>query len=120
MASGVKGSLRRRPSWARARCRSTNATRRRSTNPALQDPAERLRTANLPPGADVRGAFKTAEDLFKYISREMPLPRSKAGSLTPDEYWALTNFILLGHGVALPGNGVNPSNAAQVPMKPAE
>ncbi|HVR20731.1 MAG TPA: c-type cytochrome [Polyangiaceae bacterium] len=91
-----------------------------STNPALQDPAERLRTANLPPGADVRGAFRTAEDLFKYISREMPLPRSKAGSLKAEEYWALTNFILLGHGVALPAGGVSPSNAAQVPMKPAE
>jgi len=88
-----------------------------STNPAMQDPAERLRTANLPPGADVRGAFRTAHDLFKYVSREMPLPRSKAGSLKPEEYWAVTNYILLGHGVQVPAGGVNESNAAKVLIK---
>lgn len=88
-----------------------------STNPAMQDPAERLRTANLPPGADVRGAFRTAQDLFNYLSREMPLPRSKAGTLKPEEYWAVTNYILLGHGVAVPAEGVNPQNAANVPIK---
>lgn len=91
-----------------------------STNPAMQDPAERLRTANLPPGADVRGAFHTAQDLFKYISREMPLPRSKAGSLKPEDYWAVTNYVLLGHGVRVPAGGVNESNAAQVPIKTEE
>ena len=88
-----------------------------STNPAMQDPAERLRTQNLPPGADVRGAFRTAQDLYNYIRREMPMPRSKAGTLKPEEYWAVTNYILAGHGVALPEGGVNPSNAASVPIK---
>ena len=88
-----------------------------STNPAMQDPAERLRTQNLPPGADVRGAFRTAQDLFNYVSREMPMPRSKAGSLKPEEYWAVTNYILAGHGVALPEGGANASNAASVPIK---
>jgi mono/diheme cytochrome c family protein len=88
-----------------------------STNPAMQDPAERLRTQNLPPGADVRGAFRTAQDLFAYVSREMPLPRSKAGTLKPEDYWAVTNYVLMGHGVAVPAGGVNPSNAASVPIK---
>jgi mono/diheme cytochrome c family protein len=88
-----------------------------STNPAMQDPAERLRTQNLPPGADVRGAFRTAQDVFTYVSREMPLPRSKAGTLKPEEYWAVTNYILVGHGVQVPEGGVNPSNAASVPIK---
>ncbi|HEX6767045.1 MAG TPA: cytochrome c [Polyangiaceae bacterium] len=88
-----------------------------STNPAMQDPAERLRVQNLPPGADVRGAFKTAQDVFSYISREMPLPRSKAGSLKPEEYWAVTNYVLVGHGVKVPEGGVNAANAASVPIK---
>jgi mono/diheme cytochrome c family protein len=88
-----------------------------STNPAMQDPAERLRTQNLPPGADVRGAFRTAQDLFNYVSREMPLPRSKAGTLKPEEYWAVTNYILAGHGVPLPEGGANASNAASVTIK---
>ena len=87
-----------------------------STNPALQDPSERLRTQNLPPGADVRGAFRTAQDLFTYVSREMPLPRSKAGKLSPEDYWAVTNYLLLGHGVKVPVGGVNASNAASVPI----
>jgi hypothetical protein len=88
-----------------------------STNPAMQDPAERLRTANLPPGADVRGAFRTAQDLFNYVSREMPMPRSKAGTLKPEEYWAVVSFLLAGHGVALPEGGANASNGANVPIK---
>ncbi|HEX6764679.1 MAG TPA: cytochrome c [Polyangiaceae bacterium] len=88
-----------------------------STNPAMQDPAERLRTQNLPPGADVRGAFRTAQDVFTYVSREMPLPRSKAGTLKPEEYWAVVNYILVGHGVRVPEGGVNASNAANVPIK---
>ena len=87
-----------------------------STNPALQDPAERQRQQNLPPGADTRGAFRTAEDVFNYVSREMPLPRSKAGTLKPEEYWAVTNYLLVGHGVVVPEGGVSASNAANVPI----
>ena len=89
-----------------------------STNPALQDPAERLRQQSLPPGADTRGAFRTAQDLFDYVSREMPLPKSKAGSLEPEEYWGVVNFMLAGHGVRLPAGGVSASNAASVQIKP--
>jgi mono/diheme cytochrome c family protein len=88
-----------------------------STNPAMQDPAERQRQQNLPPGADTRGAFRTAQDVFNYVSREMPLPRSKAGSLKPEEYWAVVNYLLMGHGVQVPEGGVNASNAANVPVK---
>lgn len=88
-----------------------------STNPALQDPAEQQRDQNLPAGADTRGAFETAADLYGYVSREMPLPRSKAGSLKPDEYWAIVNYMLVAHGVALPGGGVNEGNAKSVPLR---
>jgi mono/diheme cytochrome c family protein len=88
-----------------------------STNPALQDPAEQQRDQNLPAGADPRGAFRTAADLFKYVSREMPLPRSKAGTLKPEEYWAVVNFMLVGHGAPVPEGGVNEGNAANVPIR---
>jgi len=90
------------------------------SDPAMQDPAEQLRQKSLPPGADARGAFKTAADLFKYVSREMPLPKSKAGSLSPEEYWAVVNFILLGHGSSVPAGGVNEGNAASVVVKPPD
>ena len=88
-----------------------------STNPALQDPAEQQRDQNLPAGADTRGAFETAADLHGYVSREMPLPRSKAGSLKPDEYWAIVNYMLVAHGVAVPEGGVNEGNAKSVPLR---
>lgn len=88
-----------------------------STNPALQDPAEQQRDQNLPAGADTRGAFENAADLYGYVSREMPLPRSKAGSLKPEEYWAIVNYMLVAHGLSLPEGGVNEGNAASVPLR---
>jgi mono/diheme cytochrome c family protein len=88
------------------------------SDPAMQDPAEQLRQKSLPPGADARGAFKTAADLFKYVSREMPQPKAKAGSLSPEEYWAVINYMLVGHGSAVPEGGVNAGNAASVAIKP--
>jgi mono/diheme cytochrome c family protein len=88
-----------------------------STNPALQDPAEQQRDQILPAGADTRGAFETAADLYRYTSREMPLPRSKSGSLKPEEYWAILNFMLVAHGRTLPEGGVNEGNAASVPLR---
>jgi mono/diheme cytochrome c family protein len=88
-----------------------------TSNPALQDLAEQQRKQSLPTGADVRGSFKTAADVHRYVSQQMPLPKSKAGSLSPEDYWAVVNFILLGHGVAVPAGGVNAANAASVPLK---
>lgn len=88
-----------------------------STNPALQDPAEQQRDQNLPAGADTRGAFETAADLYGYVSREMPLPHSKAGSLEPEEYWAIVNYMLVAHGRPVPEGGVNEGNAASVALR---
>jgi mono/diheme cytochrome c family protein len=90
---------------------------RTSTNPALQDPAAQQRDQSLPPGADTRGPFRTALDVFDYVSREMPLPHSKAGSLKPEQYWAVVNFMLLGNGVSVPPGGVRAANAANVPLR---
>jgi mono/diheme cytochrome c family protein len=91
-----------------------------TSNPAFQDIAEQQRKQALPPGADTRGAFRTAADLYKYVSREMPLPKTKAGSLTPEEYWAVVNFLLVGHGSAVPAGGVNEANAGSVEVKPVQ
>lgn len=89
-----------------------------TSNPAFQDIAEQQRKQSLPPGADTRGAFATAADVYKYVSREMPLPKTKAGSLTPQEYWAVVNFLLVGHGSAVPAGGITEANAATVEVKP--
>jgi cytochrome c len=85
-----------------------------TSNPALQDIARQQQKQSLPTGADPRGAFKTAADVHRYVSHQMPLPRSKAGTLPSEDYWAVVNFVLLGHGVAVPPGGVNEANAATI------
>ncbi len=87
------------------------------SNPALQNLAEQQRERNLPPGSRLRGAFKTAADLHGYIAQQMPLPQGKAGTLSPEDYWAVLNFVLVGHGVLVPPGGVTAENAASVPLR---
>lgn len=89
-----------------------------SSNPAMQGQTQ-YRT-NEGVGADKRGAFVTAKDLYDYTSTEMPLPQSKKGSLKPEEYWAVVNYILVAHGAQVPEGGVNEQNAANVKVQPAE
>jgi cytochrome c len=48
-------------------------------------------------GAGTLGRFATAADLHTFISRAMPF--QAPGSLTPDEYWSITAFLLRGHGL---------------------
>jgi len=87
------------------------------SNPALQNLSEQQREKNLPPGASLRQPFKTAADVHEFISKQMPLPKGKAGSLSAEDYWAITNFVLVGHGVAVPSGGVTAANAASVPLR---
>jgi mono/diheme cytochrome c family protein len=82
-----------------------------NVNQAMQD-------ASRPPGVPKREAFKNAQNLYDYVSTKMPLPRSKAGTLKPEEYWAITNFMLLAHGSAVPDEGVSDKNASSVTIAP--
>ena len=81
-------------------------------------------------GAGTLGRFATAADLHNFISRAMPF--QAPGSLTPDEYWSITAFLLRGHGLpdtALPiasdllaatiSLGGPPPAAATLPAAPA-
>jgi mono/diheme cytochrome c family protein len=90
-----------------------------STSPAMSNNAQQQAgDSTRPPGAPSRDPFRTAQDLFNYVSKQMPLPKSKAGSLKPDEYWAITSFMLIAHGSAVPADGVNASNAASIAIAP--
>ncbi len=80
---------------------------------AQQQQDQNLRSADQ----RTRPPFRTAADLHQYVSHFMPLPQARMGSLKPDEYWAVVNFILLAHGAPVPAEGVNESNAANVPVK---
>jgi mono/diheme cytochrome c family protein len=70
------------------------------------------------PGQPKRHAFRTAQDVFEYVSTRMPLPTSRAGTLKPEEYWAIVNFVLLAHGAPVPAGGITASNATSVAIRP--
>jgi mono/diheme cytochrome c family protein len=90
-----------------------------STNPALSNSQQQQAgDSSRPPGAPSRDPFRTAQDLYNYVSTKMPLPKSRAGTLKPEEYWAITNFMLLAHGSAVPAGGLTPENAASVQIAP--
>lgn len=90
-----------------------------STNPAMSNNAsQQAGDTTRPPGAPSRDAFRTGKDLFDYVSTRMPLPKSKAGTLKPEEYWAITGFMLIAHGSAVPEGGLTAENAASVQISP--
>jgi mono/diheme cytochrome c family protein len=91
-----------------------------NADPAAGDPELlRLRAQTRPAGAPWRDPFRTAEDLYRYVSKNMPRPADKAGSLRPDEYWAIINFMLVAHGVDVPLSGVGEQNASSVKLRAA-
>jgi hypothetical protein len=91
-----------------------------TADPAAGDPAAlRLEARSRPLGAPWRDPFRSAQDLYNYVSKYMPLPEKKAGSLTPEAYWSIINFMLAAHGVLLPAGGVNAQNASTVKLASA-
>lgn len=66
--------------------------------------------AIIGPGTLTR--FRTAQALFTYISTTMPM--HAPGSLTQDEYWALTAFLLAAHGVPADGVRLDSVTAGQI------
>jgi mono/diheme cytochrome c family protein len=90
-----------------------------STNPALSNNSQQqMQDSSRPPGAPSRDPFRTALDLYNYTSTKMPLPKSRAGTLKPEEYWAIVNFMLVAHGSAVPEGGITADNAASVQIAP--
>jgi mono/diheme cytochrome c family protein len=91
-----------------------------NADPAAGDPELlRLRAQSRPAGAPSRDPFRTAEDLHRFVSKNMPRPVDKAGSLRPEEYWAIVNFMLVAHGVDVPATGVTADNASSVKLRAA-
>ena len=88
-----------------------------SSSPAFATNAPTQADVAHLPGQAKRGPFRTAQDVYDYVSSRMPLPKSQAGTLTPEEYWAIVNYMLLAHGVAVPAGGVTESNAKTVALR---
>ena len=88
-----------------------------NADPAAGDPELlRMRARTRPAGAPSRDPFKTAEDVFRYVSKNMPRPAEKAGTLRPEEYWAILNFMLVAHGAEVPPGGITEQNASSVKL----
>jgi len=68
--------------------------------------------ALIGPGTLTR--FPTAQALFAYISTAMPM--HAPGSLTQDEYWALTAFLLAAHGVPADNVPLDATTASQITL----
>ncbi len=66
--------------------------------------------AVIGPGTLTR--FRTAQALFAYISTTMPM--HAPGTLTQDEYWALTAFLLAAHGVPADGVPLDSATSGQI------
>lgn len=86
----------------------------RAATLASQNEADRLR----PPGEQTRQPFRTAQDVFDYVSKWMPLPKARMGTLPPDQYWQVVTFMLTAHGSAVPQGGITAENAGSVPVPP--
>jgi mono/diheme cytochrome c family protein len=91
--------------------------RKHNADPAAGDPELlKLQAQSRPAGAPWRDPFRTAQDVYNYVSKKMPLPADQAGSLSEAEYWSIINFMLRAHGVALPPEGVSAQNASSVKL----
>jgi mono/diheme cytochrome c family protein len=85
-----------------------------SSNPTFSTNAQVQQDTTRVPGQSKRGAFVTAQDLYDYVSTRMPLPKSAAGTLRPEEYWAIVNYMLIAHGVPVPTEGITDANAKTI------
>jgi len=93
------------------RARNVNA------DPAAGDRESlRLEARSRPAGAPWRDPFRTARDLHKFVSENMPPDEKKRETISAEDYWAIVNFMLTAHGVALPPDGVTEQNASAVKL----
>jgi len=76
----------------------------------------RLEARSRPAGAPWRDPFRTATDLHKFVSENMPPSKEKREALSAQDYWAIVNFMLVAHGVAVPPEGVTEANAGAVKL----
>jgi mono/diheme cytochrome c family protein len=83
---------------------------------ASSDPQQlQIQMQTRPAGAPRRDAFRTATDLYGYVSNH--LPKSRASSMKPEDYWSVISFMLAAQGIDLPQGGLNAGNAGNVTIQ---
>jgi mono/diheme cytochrome c family protein len=76
-----------------------------------------LQAQARPAGAAWRDPFRTAQDLFTFLTTHMP--KGRVGEVKPQDMWALTSFMLAVQGANMPPTGAGPANAnsIQIPRR---
>jgi mono/diheme cytochrome c family protein len=74
----------------------------------------------VPPVVSEKALAKSlnAQQLYNYVSSQMPW--QAPGTLTEEEYWQLTAFLMRANGVDIGDEPLGPANAAGVPAAEAE
>lgn len=81
----------------------------------MTDPQElQIQQQTRPQGAPWRDPFRTAQDLYGFVS--VHVPKSRRAVLKPDDYWAVVTFMVAVQGGAVPAGGITADNAASLPM----
>jgi mono/diheme cytochrome c family protein len=86
-----------------------------STDPAQSDPQLlQIEAQARPAGSAWRDQFRTAQDLFNFVSTRMP--KGNAGKLPQPDYWAVVSFMLAVQGAKVSASGLGPTNASSIPI----
>jgi mono/diheme cytochrome c family protein len=84
-----------------------------ANDPAQSDPQLlQIQAQSRPAGAAWRDPFRTAQDLFTFLTTHMP--KGHVGGMKPADCWATVSFMLAAQGASLPAAGVGPANATSV------
>jgi mono/diheme cytochrome c family protein len=71
----------------------------------------------LPLERENRPAFRTARNLYDYVSTTMPLPRKKIGTLSHDQYWLIVELLVRTRGIDVPQAGLSVGNADAIELE---
>ena len=89
--------------------------RNTGSDPGLYDPQMiQIQAQTRPAGAASRDPFRNARDLYNFTAKH--LPKTSADHLTDADYWAVVGYLLAAQGVSLPPRGIDPANAASIPI----
>jgi hypothetical protein len=85
--------------------------------PGVQDPQQaQIEQQTNPTGAKFRPPFRTALDVYDFVSRHNRGPRIRSPQAKVAHDWAVVTFLLAADGAQLPAGGLTADTAASVPL----
>ncbi|MCL2449483.1 MAG: cytochrome c [Polyangiaceae bacterium] len=85
--------------------------------PGVQDPQmAEIEQRTEPAGAKMRLPFRTALDVYNFVSQHNRGPRIRSPQAKAAHDWAAVTFLLAAVGADLPAGGLTADNAGSVPL----